>query len=462
MNLTMTMERILSVFKMSRGVDAGASRYCVGSLLLAIAMSGCTRDSSNTDGWRVEEDPARDSGRAPDAQAGVDAESRGDTSDVGSRELGNPFGEDVKVTSIAAGRITCAAYSNGRVRCAGHNRWAGIVESIGRGYGVSIPIVLPAVTGAVGEIGSSGSHVCVGVAPNGVQCWGDNSSFALTDELPEDRGVYPAIIPGVSLPSQIDVGDGFTCLLRAWGGTVECWGDDSRGQTGTGYEGREEGETVVRQPTQLSGLSDAVELIVGHSTACARLRDERIYCWGEDADGQIRSQAEHSGSRFYAAPVLMQGGEDIAHLCIGEKHACASPRRGGEVECWGNNIDGAVGEVGSGEDSYSSELHEDITAVDLACGADFTCALTEEGRVLCWGNNDRGQLGRGEEGWRISRDGRPEPVVEIENAVEIDAAASHICALLDGGSVKCWGDNTYGQLGDSSSIDKETPVGGYW
>jgi alpha-tubulin suppressor-like RCC1 family protein len=97
-------------------------------------------------------------------------------------------------------------------------------------------------------------------------------------------------------------------------------------------------------------------------------------------------------------------------------------------------------------------LTNGVTAI--AGGERHTCALIQGG-VKCWGNNLDGQLGDGTIIERVT----PVDIAELTNGVRaITAGASHNCALITGGSVKCWGNNNEGQLGDATVVKKVTPV----
>lgn len=100
---------------------------------------------------------------------------------------------------------------------------------------------------------------------------------------------------------------------------------------------------------------------------------------------------------------------------------------------------------------------------DLALGGPHTCAVLETGAVRCWGNNEFGQLGYGHTR-DIGDDELPSaagPVDLGEGAVKLGAGSSHTCAVLDTGTVRCWGNNNFGQLGYSHTHvlgTEETPA----
>jgi hypothetical protein len=133
---------------------------------------------------------------------------------------------------------------------------------------------------------------------------------------------------------------------------------------------------------------------------------------------------------------------------------------GGGVKCWGANL---FGEIGDGTRN-SAPVPTDVFGLGsgvaaIALGGDggtHTCALTVGGAVKCWGRNTFGQLGVGT---AISYSLTPRDVVGLASGVAaIVAGNRHTCALTTGGGVKCWGDNTFGQLGDSSTDYRNAPV----
>jgi hypothetical protein len=92
--------------------------------------------------------------------------------------------------------------------------------------------------------------------------------------------------------------------------------------------------------------------------------------------------------------------------------------------------------------------------VDIAAGGFHTCAVQSDGTVRCWGDNRQGQLGDGTTMVRTA----PVTVTGLSNAVAISAGFNHTCALLRDGGVRCWGLNFSGQLGDNTITNRPTPV----
>jgi len=135
-------------------------------------------------------------------------------------------------------------------------------------------------------------------------------------------------------------------------------------------------------------------------------------------------------------------------VVAGAYHSCAL-NSDGTVWCWGDDMNGAQlgnGAAGSSPTPVSVSGLTDVTAI--AAGSNHTCALISDGTVKCWGYNNVGQIGNGV----ISATpvDVPTPVTGLTNAIAIDAGDFHSCALISDGTVKCWG-------GNSATVRRQTP-----
>ena len=155
------------------------------------------------------------------------------------------------------------------------------------------------------------------------------------------------------------------------------------------------------------------------------------------------------------ASLAVSFAEAQANLTAGKNHSCAlyPPST---VECWGRNVRGQLGD-GTFIDSAVPIAVTGLggsNIVSVGAGEAFTCVQTASGTLRCWGANAHGQLGNGTQ----LASPTPVPVVGLGGPVEsFSAGRQHVCAVISGGSVKCWGDNATGQLGDGTSINRAMP-----
>jgi alpha-tubulin suppressor-like RCC1 family protein len=189
-------------------------------------------------------------------------------------------------------------------------------------------------------------------------------------------------------------------------------------------------------------------LAVGGGHSCVVGRDGRVACWGRTDWGQGGSGLNHTDQRA----TRVEGLEGVVEVATGGAHTCARTK-GGEVYCWGLNQYGQLGDGTTLERDRPVKV-EGLSGVEqLALGGFFSCARTG-GRVQCWGarqdvpNIDFSQGGA----WLRPR------ALDLAGAVEIAAGGAHACARLADSSVRCWGLNDAGQLGDGSTNYRAWPV----
>ncbi|KAJ1488449.1 regulator of chromosome condensation 1/beta-lactamase-inhibitor protein II, partial [Baffinella frigidus] len=137
----------------------------------------------------------------------------------------------------------------------------------------------------------------------------------------------------------------------------------------------------------------------------------------------------------------------------------------GSVKCWGYNDSARLGD-GTGTDRRDGTPVDVVglvgKAVAVAGGKGaHTCVLMEDGSIKCWGYNINGQLGDDTKSVRAT----PVDVVGLGGkAVAVAVGGDSTCALMvkgvrtEDGSLKCWGGNDAGQLGDGTNDNSNTPV----
>jgi len=205
-------------------------------------------------------------------------------------------------------------------------------------------------------------------------------------------------------------------------------------------------------------------LIATTTTSCAVANDASVDCWGENTLGQLGNGTNAPGTPVGNTSVRVSGLNDVNAVAAGWTHMCALLSSGG-VRCWGQNNFGQLGNSeldGSGDppnlpgSSVPVEVDAIRDARALAAGEEFSCAIVGTGSVKCWGSNMTGSLGNGyvPDG-SVAYSLTPVSVEGIANATSLAANAEHACAVVDGGRVECWGGRDFG-LG--ARTDSGSPV----
>ncbi|CAM9758764.1 unnamed protein product [Ectocarpus fasciculatus] len=368
-----------------------------------------------------------------------DTESRGDESgEMGDLLPDVDLGTGAVATAVSAGwQHSCALLEGGSVKCWGRNDWGqlGKGDFLDRGddpstMGNNLTTVdlgtAPSGNGtAVAVAITTGQQfTCVLVEGGGVKCFGRNDEGQCgRGNLDSNVGSNGLEDMGDNLP-YVDLGTGVeaisvssgtasTCAALLGGG-VKCWGGNSYGGLGVGDsynvgdEADDMGDNV--QEVDLGTGEIGYYVAYGLRHVCAILVGGNVKCWGDNRSGQlglghvdtIGDDASEMGDDL---PYVDLGGNTATSLSLGESHTCAI-LGDGSTRCWGK---GFAGQLGRGEyhcrGKYTGEMGEGLAAVDLgtnatasflAAGADFTCAVLEDGSAKCWGLNELGALGLGD------------------------------------------------------------------
>jgi alpha-tubulin suppressor-like RCC1 family protein len=340
---------------------------------------------------------------------------------------------------------SCALTVKGGVKCWGRN----YTGELGDGTTTErhAPVDVSGLSSGVVEISAGDGHTCALTYAGAVKCWGFGASGQLGDGTTEFRRLTPVDVKGLaSGVVAISAGSYHTCALTN-AGAVKCWGADRGGQVGDGGPT----EAGFSTPVDVAGLSGGVVAIsAGAFHTCAVTSAGVVWCWGENAQGQLGD-----GTRWLrTAPVSVSGLSSVIKIYAGSGHTCALTTAGA-VKCWGENAQGQLGDgTSSSRNAPVSVLGLSSGVFAVAAGGYHNCALTSTGAAKCWGANSLGQLG---DGTTVSR---PTPVAVSglsSGAVSISADSAS-CAQIINGAVKCWGNNFHGQLGDGSRHMRLTPV----
>lgn len=255
--------------------------------------------------------------------------------------------------------------------------------------------------------------------------------------------------------SSISVGSGFNCWVQ--NGAAKCIGGNGAGQLG-------DGTTTSRlAPVTVSGLSTGViSIAAGDAHACALLSTGSTKCWGSNSRGQLGDGTTVNSSTPVQVVGLTSG---VARLDAEGENTCALTEMGRAL-CWGANQTYGTGTITPDANTDGepdpvlapaevSGLSVNVAAIAIAgIRIDAThyfshgCAVMQTGEVKCWGNNTNGELGTS----ATSPSATPVVVSLGVTAVALALGSYHSCAMTSAGGVKCWGINTSGQLGNGTTV----------
>ena len=334
------------------------------------------------------------------------------------------------------------------------------------------------------QIAAGTYHACALLDDDTVKCWGYNYHGQLGLGHRSNVGggagdmgdnLAPVSLGTGRLARQIAAGTYHTCALLD-DDTVKCWGCNYRGELGLGHRSNvgggagDMGDNLA--PVSLGTGRLARQIAAGGSHTCALLDDDTMKCWGYNYYGELglghtSNVGDGAGEMGDHLPAVSLGTGRLARqIAAGESHTCAL-LDDDTMKCWGNNY---CGELGLGHTSNvgdgAGEMGDNLRPVSLGTGrlarqiaaggsytCGVTCALLDDETVKCWGGNGEGQLGQGhtsnvgDEAGEMGDNLRPVSLGTGRLARQIAAGGSHTCALLDDDTMKCWGANWDGQLG---------------
>jgi alpha-tubulin suppressor-like RCC1 family protein len=345
----------------------------------------------------------------------------------------------------AGGEYTCVTLPDGTGQCTGRNQFG----QHGNGT-VTDSTVLDPISLATATHVSAGDEFACALLMNGtVKCWGLGESGQRGDGSFSTFALTPVDVIGLTGATALATGYGQACVLLG-DGTMRCWGENREGQLGNGTTAT----PGTARPVVVVGIAGATAIATGAYHTCALLSDGTVKCWGRNGQGQLGNGTLNSSS----TPVQVETGfgplSGVTAIAGGGAHTCALLANG-TVRCWGDNIEGQLGDGTTLGKPNGIQVTGINSAVAISAGWQHTCAILSDGTARCWGANAFGQAGNG----TLTRALTPVQVTGITGATGITAGWwHHSCAVLGTGTAKCWGANEWGQLGNGTTLRSSVPV----
>jgi alpha-tubulin suppressor-like RCC1 family protein len=259
----------------------------------------------------------------------------------------------------------------------------------------------------------------------------------------------------LATPSGFDAlsgGENHACGLEHGTGAVFCWGYNASGQLG-------QGDVLARDvPVRVPLGARATSVAAGYNHTCAVLAEGSLWCWGDDTEGQLGQNdplLEAGASASVLSPVRVGTGSGWTRVAGGQGHTCAI-QAPGTMWCWGRNTRSETGTDPSVEQTRAPKQTGTFTDwTDLDLGQDASCGIRADGSLWCWGDNSFGQLGAAPQSNPVTA---PAQVGTDTGYVQISIDTFSACGRKTDGTALCWGRNAEGQLGVGDTRDRYAPA----
>ena len=332
--------------------------------------------------------------------------------------------------------------------------------------------------------GGTGNDLVLQWSNNRAFSWGMNSSGQLGDGTVTQRSLpVPVTASGVLAGKTIlSLAIGAShCLALCSDSTLAAWGNNASGQIGDGTNNqRNVPVAVYSSPGSSLYGKKVVAIAAGAAHSMALCTDGTVSTWGYDLYGQLGNNMTNSAIGTPVAVSTMitvngrpastaLNGKKVIAIAAGQDH-CLALCSDGTLAAWGNNASGQLGTNSTVSSNIPVAVNRTSgvsalfgkTVTAIAAGGDHSFALCSDGTLVAWGANGNGQLGD------TTTTQRNAPVAVSTAAgvsalagrsvVAISGGGTHSVALCSDGTLAAWGGNASGQLGDTTLIDKYAPV----
>ncbi len=366
---------------------------------------------------------------------------------------------------------TCVIASDSQIYCWGDGEHGKLGNNLISGTNVPVSIEKNSIllNKKIKKISVGGfGHVCAIVSDDKPYCWGYNYTGQLGNGTKATSRIPVAVNMSGALSGktikQIDTGNagsGYSCVVAS-DDLMYCWGDNAKGQLGNNSITQSSTPTAVYTGDVLSGLT-IKSMALARDSACVIASDDEAYCWGHNESGQLGNGSTTTSLKPVKVDTTgILNGKNLVAISAGTSHVCALDSDG-VAYCWGDNLNRALG-----NQSVTAAYSNIPVAVSnqgplsgkkiksISAGERFTCVVADDDHAYCWGLNDRGQLGGGV---AASESFVPVKVyadiLADKTVTSLSTGTYHSCLLASDKKVYCWGWNNVGQLGNGEKSSNQ-------
>lgn len=336
----------------------------------------------------------------------------------------------------------------------------------GSGGNYIVPTKIPNLTKVI-DFSLTNGVACVideiSLGNRAVKCWGDADVNTSTKALVNVNSSNMVTISGINeLPVEISIGRFFelpyTGCVRTVNHKIYCWGNSNYGRRGSGSG---TGQFLIANQaiinlTNSSNLTGGglLSLAVGHGVNCVVTQKNELWCWG---DG-LRNPDNLSMIGARTEGVKMSGFDPIVMVNTDGLMARCALTNEGKIQCWGFN---SFSEVGNGVEEfnlrsmssrvYGSEKIRDVLTMDYS-----TCVVNLKDELRCWGRNTRGHLGISSSFDKNPMLDQPPTAPILTNVDQVKGKGRFICATTKDSKFFCWGDDETFQTLATANVSSST------
>tara|TARA_R110000868_G_scaffold81757_1_gene231260 strand:- start:6211 stop:7407 length:1197 start_codon:yes stop_codon:yes gene_type:complete len=309
---------------------------------------------------------------------------------------------------------------------------------------------------------SVGDHAAAIKTDGTLWLWGRNTYGQLGNNLGGGAALDPKSSPVQTISGgtnwKMVACGGYNTACIKTDGTLWLWGYNTLGQLGNNANTINETKSPVQT---VSGGANWKQVSTGNFSAAIKT-DGTLWTWGYNVNGTLGDNTTVNKS----SPVqTVAGGTNWKQVSSGGSHNAAAIKTDGTLWTWGINSYGNLGNNTNGNGGTTNSQSSPIQTISggtnwkmVACGYYHDVAIKTDGTLWTWGYGYYGQLGNETNLYSGSRSSPVQTVAGGTNWKQVSSDSNHTTCIKTDGTLWTWGENSFVQLGDNTTVNKSSPV----